>query len=395
MRAPGGSSDLTILIVAGVLMTVLTVIAFLISPADSTSRVAGSSFSANPTGGKAAYLVLKELGHDVERSYDPIAALGRDPAMTVLVLANPVEMPSDQDRRALQSFVEGGGTVIAYGRSASAFLPGVASRPRNSNRESIRTFPAAVPAALARGAAAVSAHRTGAPNLDSAYLVVFGTAGEPAVVSARFGNGRVVWCLDHTPIQNDTLMRAANVQLLANAAGVPGARAIAWDEHYHGERRSLWSYLAATPLKWAAAQIGLVALAGLAAVARRRGPIRPRIVERRASPLEFVDTVAALYERARGERAAVEMSRSRLRRRLAAASGLAGTASDEELAKAAAWRIGIDSERIAAALSVSAEALGRQLPSAQAAVPIVAELQELAHAAAAARAGRRLDGKHR
>lgn len=388
MPAPGRTNDLTILAAAGVLMTVVTVISFIIAPADSTPRVPGSSFSTRPEGAKAAYLVLKQLGHVVERSYDPIAVLPRTGDGTVLVLANPLEEPSGQDKRALRSFVEHGAIVIAYGRSAGAFIPGVESRPRGRDIGAIREFPAAIPASLTNGARGVSARAVPAPTLDPAFVVVFGSTTDPAVVTARFGSGRVIWCLDDTPIQNDGLARAANVQLLANAAGAAGARTILWDEHYHGERRSMGSYLSGTPLPWAGAQLLFVALVALAAVARRRGPVHARFVERRASPLEFVDTMAALYERAGAERRAVEGARTQLRRRLAAVSGLSPSTRDDVLAKAAAWRLGIDADRTAAALAASADVLRRGLRRAADAVTIVAELQELANEAAAARAGR-------
>jgi hypothetical protein len=183
--------------------------------------------------------------------------------------------------------------------------------------------------------------------------------------------------------------------LLANAAGIPGARKILWDEHYHGQRRSMWSYFAATPLPWAGGQLLFATLVALVAVGRRRGALRPRVVESRTSPLEFVDTMATLYERAGAARAAVEGARTELRRRLAAVAGLPRSTPDAVLVKAAPGRIGLDGERIAAALSASADLLRRGVSRAQDAVPVVAELQELTNAAAAARTGGRLNKEHR
>lgn len=391
MPAAGRTNDLTILVVAGVLMTVLTVVSFLIAPVDSTPRVPGSSFSARPDGGKAAYLVLKQLGHIVERSYDPAAALSRKGEGTILLLASPIESPSEQDRRALRSFVEEGGVVIVYGRSGSAFVvPGAFVAPSaDDDMEEVRDFAAAMPSPLTYDAPAVSARPVPRPVLDPRLVVVFGSPTETAVVTALMGRGRLIWCLDDSPIENEGLARAANVRFLANAAGTPGARTILWDEHYHGERRSMWSYLVRTPLPWAGAQFLLVALVALAAVSRRRGPVRARFVEPRASPLEFVDTVAALYERAGAQRAAIEAARAQLRRRLSAASRLPSSSTDAALVQAAAWRLGMDANRAGTALSAAADLLRRGVRNAADAVPIVAELQELANAAAAARAGRR------
>ena len=398
MPAPRRTDELTILVVAFVLMILVTGLAFVVAPSDSSPRTAGSSFSTRRDGAKAAYLVLKQLGHDIDRSYDPVAALGRGGEGTVLILASPLEGPSRQDVRAVRTFVEEGGVLLAYGRSAAPFIPGVRAPAGDADTDSAdqpRDFPAAVPASLTIDAPAVSARAVPAPSSDPSFVAVFGSAAEPAVLAARLGQGRIVWCLDDTPISNDGQPRAANVRFLANAAGMAGARRILWDEHYHGQRRSMWSYLAATPLPWAGAQLLLAALAGLAAAGRRRGPVRGRVVESRSSPLEFVDTMGALYERAGAERAAVDGARAQLRRRLAAAAGVPRSTADAALARAVPQGPGVDGDRIESALRSSAELLRRGVPRAAEAVPIVAELQELANEAARARTGRRLNREHR
>ncbi len=396
MPAPRRTDELTILVVAFVLMALLTAAAFVLSPTDSSPRTTGSSFSTHPDGAKAAYLVLKQLGHDIDRSYDPVAALARSGEGTTLVLASPVEEPSHQDVRALRTFVEEGGVLLAYGDSAASFIPGARAQKDAPDRDDeVDEFSASIPASLTMDAPNVRARPVPAPSLDSSFVTVFGSSREPAVVTARLGQGRIIWCLDDTPVSNEGLPRAANVRFLANAAGTPGARRILWDEHYHGQRRSMWSYFSATPLPRAGAQLLFAALAALAAVGRRRGPVRARLVESRTSPLEFIDTMAVLYERAGAERAAVEGARAQLRRRLAAASGLSRSTSDAALAHAAAWRLGIDGERIAAALRSTADLMRRGVHRADAAVPVVAELQELTTAAARARAGRPLNREHR
>jgi hypothetical protein len=204
---------------------------------------------------------------------------------------------------------------------------------------------------------------------------VYGVRDNLAVVTARFGDGQVIWGLDDTLIRNDGVARGANVNLVANAAGVPGLRTIEWDEYYHGQRRSFWSYLAGTPLVWGGAQLGVIALALLAGASRRRGPLRPRILEPRTSPLEFVDTMASLYERAGDARTAVQSTRDNLRRRLAVVSGLPVSTGDERLVQVAAPRMGLDPERTRLALANSADALRRGITRSEEAVRIVAELQ--------------------
>jgi hypothetical protein len=205
-------------------------------------------------------------------------------------------------------------------------------------------------------------------------------------VTARLGRGRIVWSLDDTPITNEGLPRASNVRLLANAVGAPGARRILWDEHYHGERRSIWSYFARSPLRWAGAQLLLAALLALIAVTRRRGPIRTRAMTPRTSPLEFVETMASLYERAGAGPAAIEGARARLHRRLSAASGVSRRASEDAAAKAAA-RLGIGEGRVRDALQSAADLLRRGVPRSADTVAVVAELQTIAAAVDRARSG--------
>jgi Domain of unknown function (DUF4350) len=387
MPARVGTSDLTILIASGVAMAALTIVSVLLAPADSSPQVPGSSYSTEPDGVKAAYLVIKDLGHDVWRSFEPITSLRSTPAASALVLSNPRLRPSQGDRQALESFVRAGGIVIAFGLAAEAFLPGVTPNPHRRRDAPVEVFRAALPGRLTHHTRELSAHRTPLPALDPSYVTVYGDGDNPAVVTARFGEGQVIWCFDETLLQNEGITRGMNINFIANAVGAAGARTIAWDEYYHGARRSFWSYVAGTPLVWGVAQSGVIALTLLAGVSRRRGPLRPRPIEPRTSPLEFVDTMASLYERAGDARSAVQSTRDRLRRRLAMISGLPISSSDEQLAAIGAPRIGLDAERLRAALAAGADALRGGVARDSDALAIVAELQDLGAAASAARAG--------
>ncbi len=125
MPASWRTSDLTVLAVAGAGTVLLTAASFMVAPPDALPRNDGSSYAAHPDGARAAFLLLKELGYHVDRSFEPVTAIRHAPEHTVLVLANPSEAPSAQDVQALQTFVERGGLVLATGPAAAAFLPGV------------------------------------------------------------------------------------------------------------------------------------------------------------------------------------------------------------------------------------------------------------------------------
>lgn len=375
MFARGRPSDLTLLIAGGVAIAVLSAVSFLLVPPDSSPQIRASSYSARPDGTKAAYLVLKELGFDVSRSFDALAERRLDPRSTTLLLVSPLQRPSDRDVRALHRFVTAGGIVIAFGPTADVFLPELKHSQVRSGTSSTRMFEPVAPGRLSANVEAITARGVNVPTPGDPYFPAFQSLTEVGVVVARLGEGRIVWCLDDLPIQNEGLALSDNARFVVNAAALGGTRTILWDEHYHGERRSLASYLGGTPLPWAFVQFGVIAAVLFAGLSRRRGPIRPRVVEPRTSPLEFIDTMASLYERAGAARPAIEAARMRLRRRLAAASGLPVDAPDARLAAAGAARLGLDADRARVALDDAREAMRKGTTAANEALAIVAGLQ--------------------
>jgi hypothetical protein len=192
------------------------------------------------------------------------------------------------------------------------------------------------------------------------------------VKAARIGNGAAIWWAGNTPIANDAIDDKGHLELLLNAVGSRD-RAIVWDEFYHGQRRSLWSYTRQTPLPWLLAQLGVVALVAAAMFVRRRRPVREAYNESRTSPLEFVETMAGLYARAGSAREAVAVARHRLRRLLIDATGLASGVTDERLAAAAAARFRIDGADLARTLDASGD-----IATIERALPIVRQLQAFA-----------------
>ena len=97
------------------------------------------------------------------------------------------------------------------------------------------------------------------------------------------------------PATNAAIDEPGHVELLVNAIGPPLDRRVLWDEHYHGHRRSAWSYASGTPLPAALAQLGVIGLAAFVTVSFRRRPLRAVPDPPRTAPLEFVDTMGGLY----------------------------------------------------------------------------------------------------
>jgi hypothetical protein len=163
---------------------------------------------------------------------------------------------------------------------------------------------------------------------------------------------------------------------LINAVGARGDRRILWDEFYHGHTRSVWSYITGTPVPLAFVQLAIAGGVALFSVSRRRRPVRPQVVAPRTSPLEFIDTMAGLYERAGTSAAAVETLRTHVRRQIVSITGLPPSANDRQLAHAAAERFPLDQAALAALLA-DAGAFDPST-SADAALRLVAGLQTVA-----------------
>jgi hypothetical protein len=334
--------DIHLVVLAGVLTVVVSLAGAVIAPPGGPGSETPSSFSAAGGGAKAAFLTLKALGYQIDRTYEPMTAITAEPARTMLLMTGTLP-PSELDRRALENFVKNGGRVLLIGAQGADFLRVPGAAPSSPFVEASR-FRVTTPSSLSVRVSEITMARVaGAPKFGSAYVAVFSDGVEnPLVATARVGKGRVIWFAAPTPLTNAHIASGDNLQLLLNAAGDPGDRTLLWDEHYHGHSRSLWSYAAHTPLPWISGQLGVLLLFALMTHARRRGPVRARRVDPRTSPLEFIEMLGALYQRAGTAAAPVAAARTRLRRAIAAAQGIPADSPDDVVATAVAMRSGTD-----------------------------------------------------
>jgi hypothetical protein len=396
MPASWRTSDLTVLAVAGAATVLLTAVSFLVAPPDARPRDDGSSYASHPDGARAAYLLLKGLGYRVERSFEPVAGIRYQPEQTTLVLSSPSAVPSEQDVRALRTFVERGGHVLATGPAGAAFLPDFPRGPEKAGAAAVarigraRRQDRSLPGAITEGVESIEMPAATAPlPLDSPYVVMYGSEQAPAVLMTRLGKGRAVWWAGSAPLANGGIGRPSHVEFFMNTIGPAGMRTVLWDEFYHGHTRSFWSYLADTPFFFGSLQLAAIIGVALLTYARRRRPIRERVLEPRTSPLEFIDTMGGLYERARASGAAVSTVHAHVRRRLLAALGLPIASDDERLVAAAAARLTFDRAEFSAALSNARAVAEDPNLTAAKAVAIVAELQAFAARAGVVEKGQR------
>jgi Domain of unknown function (DUF4350) len=338
------SADRKLLIGAGALFLALAIGSAIISP----PQVAGvssipSSYSAAWDGTKAAYSLLEQLGYDVDRWQRSPVDLPSDAEGEVLILVDPFMAPSDEERAGVSEFIQRGGRVIVAGESATSLLPQAVGFEAGSVLEGTAKFKSRAASPLVRGAPEITML---APHdwdpISAKQVVLYGNENTAAVVTYRFGRGDVIWLAAATPFTNGNIRDSSNLAFFLNCVGPADRVHVNWDEYFHGERGSLVSFFARTPVAWGAAQFGLVFLAILATRSRRLGPIRPPITQSRLSPLEFVETLGDLYASAHVDAAAVGIAYQRFRFTTTRKLGIPIDAPAAELARFASDSFGWD-----------------------------------------------------
>jgi len=352
------AGDRRLLIGAGIAMVVLLALTFALAPAPAQNSIGSpSSYSPEWAGTKAAFLLLNQLGYHAEHWERSPEELPADPQDTVLILAEPSEGASSDERMAIRRFVAGGGRVLALGGSAADLVPDAAAIEIPDWNLKPKTFSALLPSPLTRDAPEITMV---APDQwtghGSSQLGLYGTTEKPVVVSYHVGRGEVIWWASSSPLWNGVIREKSNLPLLLNAVG-PASSRILWDEYFHGARGSLFSYFAETPLPWAGLQIGIAFLAAVFTFSRRAGPMRVAAVESRLSPLEFVETLGDLYQSANASPAAVGVAYQRFRALLSRKLSAPSKAKLPELAHAASGRFGWPEDALLDTLARSERAM--------------------------------------
>ncbi|HVC00229.1 MAG TPA: DUF4350 domain-containing protein [Candidatus Dormibacteraeota bacterium] len=369
-------TDRRLLIGAAVLLVLLVIAAALLGPAQvSGSATLPSSYSPAWGGAEGAYLLLGNLGYQVQRWESPASELNAPAGHTVWILADPTVAPNADDRGAIRHFLESGGEILATGSTAAKFLPGASAFTESTPWEGWQRFPALIPSPLTRGAREITMlpPENWHPHSLS-QVAIFGDPKTAAVVSWRFGGGRIVWWAAATPLTNGGIRQPGNLALLLNSIGPAAGTRVLWDEYYHGVRGTLWSFLAPTPAPWILVQFGLVLLALLFTYSRRQGPARMPEEPSRLSPLEFVETLGDLYYAARAGSSAVETAAGRLRFLLTHQLGLRAGAAAEEISRSAGRRLGWNQAALSATLDRAERAMRNPATSHEDALQLVREI---------------------
>jgi len=338
MRMTLDPGDRPLLIVSGILLVAITVGGIFFVPENLSGLPSlPGTYSTRSTGAKAAYLLLDRLGYKEERWNSPPTQLPQEARNFVLILTDPFEPASQEERVAIQSFVRRGGRVLATGALGARLLNIQGIVADQESEPDWEECEAQLPGPISSRAPAIMMQaRVSWKGKQPEGLQYYGDRQGGTVVRFRLGSGTIIWWADSSPLTNYGLTQSANLELLLNSVGEAGNVRVLWDEYFHGDRPDLWSYLSKTPLPWAMLQAALVALALILTYSRRSGPIVDPVAASRLSPMEFVETVGGLYSRKRAAQGAVEIAlhcfRSRLARLPRHRAATAGVGTKDALA---------------------------------------------------------------
>jgi hypothetical protein len=311
----------------GLVVVIIVAIAAL-APRQQDDSPVPSSYGVGTHGAKAAYLLLLRSGYRVERWERPLAELdstGVD-EHTVLVLARPFLIDEKEAKAAIKNVLAHGGRVVATGGAGSYLLPNGEAHGNSAQIASTTCHakPDGLDPLASSGDVYMEAPVVWTP-VEPSQHAQYNCGKGAIVVTYAVGKGQVVWWASSGPLENVSLLRGGNLDLLLNSigSGVPGEKRIVWDESLHGDVRSLSSYTAGTPVRLMWLQAVLIALLLLLSLGRRSGPLRAFAETPRTTPVEFIESLGALYERASASNTAVAIAYERFRHQLERRGGFA------------------------------------------------------------------------
>jgi hypothetical protein len=352
----------------GIALALAVATGFLLPNGNDNDNPLPSTYLAGQHGARAAYETLLRSNYPIERWERPLNELAATAGPeTVVIFAQPFSR-EPEDIKAVRKIVERGGRVLSTGYWGGYILPGEASQtPKEFHFAACKLEPEGLDALAGTGEVWMVPRATWTEG-NPAQRIEYSCANYPAVVEYDWGKGHIVWWASSTPLENGSLSRAHNLDLLLASLGPRAGHRFYWDESLHGEIRSVWSY-AGGP-SWTLLWIGLPVLGLLVvfSVSRRSGPVRDLPPPARATPIEFLEALGSLYRKAGAASTAVSVAWERFRRHSLRLCGHgASKMGAEELAAVIRRRFPQADDRLEADLAACEEAAwGEMAPPRQA-----------------------------
>ncbi|HUB29960.1 MAG TPA: DUF4350 domain-containing protein [Terracidiphilus sp.] len=298
----------------GIAITLAVLLGFLVPNGSGNDNPLPSTYLAGQHGARAAYETLLRSDYAIERWERPLGELasiaGPD---TVVIFAEPFTRERD-DIKAVRQIVERGGRVLSTGYWGGFILPGgMADTPREFSFAACKLEPEGLDELADSGEVWMVPEATWQVG-NPTHRIQYSCAGQPAVVEYDYGKGHIVWWASAMPLENGSIARANNLDLLLNSLGPRAGHHFYWDESLHGDVRSEWSYAAGPSRNMLLIGLPVLGLLIVFSFSRRSGPVRDLPEPLRAAPIEFVDALGSLYRTAGASSTAVAVSLERFRR---------------------------------------------------------------------------------
>ena len=291
-----------------------------------------SSYSVQRHGAKAAYLLLQQSAYPVERWEKSPAELPADATDVMLVLAGPESYPRPEEYGSIIRFLVRGGRVLLAGATPDHFVP-QSSAEVGDGRFGLQECKPAAPTHLTRGGSISQDGDLVWNRSGSSAIVHFNDEdAKPVVISYPVGRGQVIWWASALPLRNDGIRDRGNLDLLLNSVG--DSKRILWDEYFHHQHTFDSAHHDNPAKTWALGQLAFFAVLVVLTFSRRSGPVVPLATEPRLSPLEFVETLGNVFQRARGTQVAVEIALNRFQQMVVRRLGTRRTSTPAEMVQA-------------------------------------------------------------
>lgn len=312
-RLPLDRKDRRMLIITLAMVATVLVALGLVSPPSGSDNPVPSTYSVTQHGAQAAFTLLQDSGYTIQRWEEPLAALADQAGPeTVLITAEPFSF-DPVDRDAIAKILTRGGRVIATGFQGGALLPGTElTVAKNVSFAACEAQPDGFGSLTGVGPiwiVPVAAWKESRSEIQTAYTC----AGQPVVVSYPVGSGIAVWWASSTPLENASISRGENLELLLRSVGPANGRRIFWDESLHAVRHTQWDFVHGPVWKlflFGSIGVGLLAVFSFS---RRRGPLRSLPEPPRTTPIEFVEALGALYQVTGASNTALQVAWERFR----------------------------------------------------------------------------------
>jgi len=308
-------------IVLGLVGLILVVIALLTPNQDAAKNTTPYSYLAGQHGAKAAYTLLAQSGYSIERWDQPLSELASHAGPgTVLIVAEPFGY-ENEDGGAIRSILSKGGRVLATGFRGGLLLPRSGVKfSKQVSFAACEAQPDGLQTLAGTGPIWIVPSVTWAEG-DSQVRTDFTCAGQPVVVDYPVGQGTAVWWASSTPLENGSITRSHNLELLLNSVGPAEGHHVYWDESLHGQGHSQWDYTSG-PV-WPLLSLGALAFALILvfSFSRRSGPVRDLPQAPRTTPIEFLDALGSLYRSTGAAATAVQIAWERFRSQTALLTG--------------------------------------------------------------------------